>query len=128
MSDQVTVPPDVTLRVIEGVDKDTEFTIENKTITIGRDAVCDMVLTDEHASKKHCQVVFRSGHFTVIDLGSLNSTKVNDRVYVQKNLSNGDIITVGKNRILFTWEGAEEAADSEEEDETTEGGGEESGE
>jgi len=124
MSNQVEVPPDVSLKVIEGVDKDLEYTIGNKTITIGRDAACDMTLKDEHSSNKHCQVVFRSGHFTVIDLGSLNSTKVNDRIYVQKNLNNGDVITVGKNRILFTWEGAGEVPDTGEEEESTENAGE----
>ena len=124
MGSEVDVPPDVSLKVIEGVDKDLEFSINNKTITIGRDAGCDMPLKDEHASNKHCQVVFRSGHFTVIDLGSLNSTKVNDRIYVQKNLSNGDVITVGKNRILFTWEGAGEVPDTGEESDATEDAGE----
>ena len=113
MGNQVEVPSNVTLKGIDGIDKDLEFTIDNKTITIGRDPGCNITLKDEHASNKHCQVVFRSGHFTVIDLGSLNSTKVNDKVYVQKNLSNGYVITVGKNRILFSWEGAEEVPETE---------------
>ena len=108
MTEKVIVPSDVTLEVIDGVDKGTIFTIDNKTITIGREGSCNFKLTDEHVSKKHAQVVFRGGHFTAIDLGSLNKTKVNDNVYVQKNLTNGDIITVGKTKIKFAWEGQTE--------------------
>lgn len=95
------IPENVKLEVIEGADKGKIFDITNKTITIGRDEVCDLNLTDEHVSLKHCQVVFRNDHFTVIDLGSLNKTLVNSNVYVQKNLSNGDIISLGKTKLLF---------------------------
>ena len=108
MTEKVIVPSDVTLEVIDGVDKGAIFTIDNKTITIGREETCNFKLTDEHVSKKHAQVVFRGGHFTAIDLGSLNKTKVNDNIYVQKNLTNGDIITVGKTKIKFSWEGQTE--------------------
>ncbi|MDY6934080.1 MAG: FHA domain-containing protein [Spirochaetota bacterium] len=108
MSERVEIPNNVTLEVIEGGDTGIVYTIDNKTVTIGRENVCNMRLTDEHVSNKHCQVVFRGGHFTVIDLGSLNKTKVNDRVYVQKNLHNGDILTIGKTKLQFNWQNQEE--------------------
>ncbi len=111
MSDAI--PKDVKLEVTEGLDQGSVFDIANKTITIGRDDVCDMILTDEHVSLKHCQVVFRNDHFTVIDLGSLNKTMVNGNVYVQKNLSNGDIISIGKTKLMFVYEAG--AAPPEEE-------------
>ncbi len=108
MGEKVIIPPDVSLEVIEGVDEGATYTIDNKTVTIGRQKACNFILTDEHTSNKHCQIVFRGGHFTVIDLGSLNKTKVNDNVYVQKNLSHGDVITLGKTKIKFIWENQEE--------------------
>ena len=111
MTEKVIVPSDVTLEVVKGADEGKIFTIDNKTITIGREKNCNFKLTDEHVSKKHAQVVFRGGHFTVIDLGSLNKTKVNDNIYVQKNLSSGDIISIGKTEIKFIWEGQTEVDD-----------------
>ncbi len=109
MSEKVIIPPGVTLEIVEGVDKGASFTIDRKTVTIGRENTCNFILTDEHVSNKHCQVVFRGGHFTVIDLGSLNKSKVNDQDYVQKNLTSGDVITLGKTRIQFNWENQDES-------------------
>ena len=103
-SDRLQIPPNVHLDVIKGIDEDKIFTINNKTMTIGRENVCDIKLTDEYVSKKHCQIVYRNDHFTAIDLGSLNKTKVNDRIYVQKNLKNNDTITLGKTQLQFRWE------------------------
>jgi pSer/pThr/pTyr-binding forkhead associated (FHA) protein len=104
MEEYIEVPKRVTLEVIEGVDKGVKFAIENKTITIGRSDASDLKLTDEYISNKHCQIVFREDHFTVIDLQSLNKTKVNDNVFQQRNLDNGDILSLGKTKIKFFWE------------------------
>ena len=115
-NEKVQVPPNVTLKVIEGVDEGKLFTISNKTMTIGREDVCNIKLSDEYVSKKHCQIVFRGGHFTAIDLGSLNKTKVNDHIYVQKNLKNDDILTLGKTKLRFNWEEQDEKTIDESED------------
>lgn len=98
------IPENVKLEVTEGPDTGKVFIIDNKTVTIGREDVCDMILTDEHVSLKHCQIVFRSNHFTAIDLGSLNKTMINKKVFVQKNLTNGDTINIGKTNLLFSHE------------------------
>lgn len=121
MSSPIELPEDVKLEIVEGPGVGTSYAITNKTITIGREQGCDMQLADETVSNKHCQIVFRGGHFTVIDLGSLNKTKVNGEVFVQKNLKNGDLIKLGKNVLKFSC--AEEAAGTDAEAEA--GGGEE---
>ncbi len=104
MTAEIKIPDNVSLKVIKGADEGKEFKIENKTIALGRSSSCDFVLTDKFTSNKHCQIVFRNDHFTVIDLGSLNKTKVNDKVYVQKNLRNNDVISIGKSQISFCWD------------------------
>jgi pSer/pThr/pTyr-binding forkhead associated (FHA) protein len=108
MSDQIKVPDNVLLKVIDGPDQGKEFKIANKTISIGRADACDFTLTDKYTSNKHCQVVFRNDHFTVIDLGSLNKTKVNNKVYVQKNLRKDDVISIGKTKLAFNWDDMDE--------------------
>lgn len=108
MADQIKIPDNVILKVIDGPDQGMEFKISNKTISIGRSDTCDFVLSDKYTSNKHCQVVFRNDHFTVIDLGSLNKTKVNNKIYVQKNLRKDDVISIGKTKIAFCWDDMDE--------------------
>jgi pSer/pThr/pTyr-binding forkhead associated (FHA) protein len=112
----IVIPANVTLEVVKGEDKGQVFTVTNKTMTIGRAPVCDIKLTDKYVSNKHCQIVFRGGHFTVIDLGSLNKTKVNGKMYVQKNLINGDVVRVGKSELKFNWEAMDESSVSDADD------------
>jgi len=112
----IVIPNNVTLEAVKGEDTGRVFAITNKTMTIGRAAVCDIKLNDKYASNKHCQIVFRGGHFTVIDLGSLNKTKVNGTMYVQKNLINGDIIRVGKSELKFNYEAMDESSVSDADD------------
>ena len=99
------LPPDVYLEVTK---KDGEvflFPITKKTVTIGRDPSCDLHLTDDYVSRKHCQIVFRGDHFTVIDLGSLNKTVVKGKEYIQKNLMTGNLFNLGETRLRFVWNG-----------------------
>jgi pSer/pThr/pTyr-binding forkhead associated (FHA) protein len=101
-------PPDVFLEVLDGEREGLLFPITDKTVTIGRAPECDLVLPDPYASRKHCQIVFRGDHFTVLDLGSLNKTKVKNNTYIQKNLKHDYILSLGKTRIRFVWEKANE--------------------
>ena len=102
------IPSDVTLEVLEGEDQGNIFAISKKSIIIGREQICDVKLSDEYVSNRQCQIVFRGGHFTVIDLGSLNKTKVNNETFVQKNLRDNDIISIGKTKLKFNWEAQDE--------------------
>jgi two-component system, cell cycle response regulator len=104
MDEYIEIPKGVTIDVIEGADAGKKFVVANKTITIGRGDMCEMKLTDEYVSNKHCQIVYREDHFTAIDLQSLNKTKVNDNSFQQRNLNNGDVLTLGKTKIRFNWE------------------------
>jgi pSer/pThr/pTyr-binding forkhead associated (FHA) protein len=101
-------PPDVFLEILDGERGGFLFPINDKTVTIGRAPGCDLVLPDPYVSRKHCQIVFRGDHFTVIDLGSLNKTKVKNNTYIQKNLKHDYILSLGKTRLRFVWAKANE--------------------
>ncbi len=103
--EDVILPKNVSLEIVGGADAGKTVSVTNKTISIGRGEGCDIKLADAYVSAKHCQVVFRyrTGHFTVIDLGSLNKVKVNGNMYVQRNLRNNDVIQVGQTQIKFHW-------------------------
>ncbi len=104
MEPEVELPPDVYLEVTRKNGEVVKFPIIKKTVTIGRDPNCDLRLEDEYVSRKHCQIVFRGDHFTVMDLGSLNKTVVKGKEYIQKNLMTGNLLNVGETRLRFVWE------------------------
>ena len=116
MSEEIPVPEDAVVEVEEGPEQGEIYNLSNKTMTIGRAPTCDIPLPDPYISKKHCQIVFRRDHFTVIDLNSMNKTRVNGQVYLQKNLRNGDFISIGRTVLKFMWENLNESVLDELED------------
>ena len=100
------LPPEVYLEILSGDREGEIFPITRKTVTIGRDPQCDLHLPDPYISRKHCQVVFRGDHFTVVDLGSLNKTRVKEKEYIQKNMKDGYVLTIGKTQLRFVWANA----------------------
>jgi hypothetical protein len=71
------------------------------TVTIGRLADCDVVLTDKGASRKHAQLKLRGDVWTVTDLGSTNGTRLNGQTIQSRELSDGDKITIGTTVVEF---------------------------
>ena len=100
------LPPEVYLEILSGDREGEMFPITRKTVTLGRDPQCDLHLPDPYISRKHCQVVFRGDHFTVVDLGSLNKTRVKEKEYIQKNMKDGYVLTIGKTQLRFVWANA----------------------
>ena len=100
------LPPEVYLEILSGDREGEMFPITHKTVTLGRDPQCDLHLPDPYISRKHCQVVFRGDHFTAVDLGSLNKTRVKKKEYIQKNLKDGYVLTIGKTQLRFVWANA----------------------
>jgi hypothetical protein len=76
-------------------------TLGSPTVTIGRLADCDVVLTDKGASRKHAQLRLREGTWTITDLGSTNGTRLNGQTIQSRDLTDGDRITVGSTVIEF---------------------------
>ena len=103
MEPDIELPPDVYLEVTKKNGETFRFPITKKTVTIGRDPNCDLRLEDQYVSRKHCQIVFRGDHFTVMDLGSLNKTVVKGKEYIQKNLMTGALLNLWETRLRFVW-------------------------
>ena len=103
MEPDVDLPLDAYLKVMKKDGETFRFPIRKKTVTIGRDPACDLHLDDPYVSRKHCQIVFRGEHFTVIDLQSLNKTVVKGKQYIQKNLVPGNVIDLGATKLMFEW-------------------------
>ena len=69
---------------------------------LGRSRDCDVVVSDENASRRHAEVR-PSGHAWIVrDLGSTNGVKVNGRrIGDAQPLNDGDTITIGVSEIGF---------------------------
>jgi pSer/pThr/pTyr-binding forkhead associated (FHA) protein len=67
------------------------------TLQIGRDASCEITLSDTYASQQHARISNRNGSWVIEDLGSTNGTYLNQRkVTVPTALAPGDSIRIGK--------------------------------
>jgi hypothetical protein len=70
-------------------------------ITIGRAPECDIVLDDPYASRMHAQLRLRNGRFVVLDAGSQSGTFVNHVRVLEHLLRNGDVLQVGRTRLIY---------------------------
>lgn len=69
---------------------------------LGRSRECDLVVSDENASRRHAEVRPSGGAWVVRDLGSTNGVKVNGRrIEGAQPLNDGDTITIGLSEIGF---------------------------
>ncbi len=75
------------------------------TVLIGRSSECNIVLSHESVSRKHCIIeVQDDGRVFLTDLGSTNGTRVNDEKIPPREptrLRDGDIISVGSDIFKF---------------------------
>ncbi|MDX1692354.1 MAG: FHA domain-containing protein [Ketobacteraceae bacterium] len=62
------------------------------TMVLGRSEKCDVVINDEHMSRRHAEINLRDGVLRIIDLNSSNGTRVNGTKITEKVLKPGDKI------------------------------------
>jgi hypothetical protein len=89
------------LVIASGPDSGHSFKISGPAIRIGRAPDNDLVLRDPATSGHHARVERRGTQFFVVDLGSTNGTLVNGEVVMERELKNGDSITIGQNAVNF---------------------------
>lgn len=74
--------------------------ITEKTLVIGRQTECDIVIADSNVSRKHAEVRILPEGATITDLGSTNGTKVNgSKIGGLRVLVNGDTIEIGPEKV-----------------------------
>lgn len=93
--------PEVTLQVLEGVDKGRVFRNVPTPITLGREEGNLVRLNDERVSRFHAKVLCDSGEIILTDLESTNGTRVNGNMVQIRRLRAGDRIGIGRSLLLF---------------------------
>ncbi len=82
----------------------TELSQESRSLLIGRDPACNLVVNDVEVSRRHARLIAQSGGYAIEDLGSTNGTFVNDqRISDIATLQPGSSIRLG-DHVLFTYE------------------------
>jgi serine/threonine protein kinase len=74
-------PSDVTqdrIQVLAGGKTTTSIAFKHGGMTVGRDAVCDIVLEDNLVSRRHLKIDFDGVQYRVLDLGSTNGSFLGD--------------------------------------------------
>jgi len=95
--DEVEGPPGSPLTLdIPGVDgEDVRLPVDHFPFAIGRLEGNDLVLPDQHVSRKHALLVCMDGRYRLRDLGSRNGTLLNGQPVAEADLTDGDCLTLG---------------------------------
>ncbi|MDQ2923723.1 MAG: FHA domain-containing protein [Candidatus Dormibacteraeota bacterium] len=100
--------------IASGAGREAELTMESgpdaghshragdRALRLGRSPDNDIILRDPATSGHHARVERRGDQFWIVDLGSTNGTLVNGEPVQEKELSNGDRITIGQNAVNFS--------------------------
>lgn len=82
-----------------------DFSVDRPAIVIGRDATCDVRINNPSVSRKHAQLLQRSGSYMIKDLNSSNGTYVRGQRISESFLADGDEVTVGLYTLRFNQNG-----------------------
>ena len=94
------------LTIESGPDAGHTHRAADKAVRLGRSPDNDVILRDPATSGHHARLERRGDAFWLVDLGSTNGTFVNGESIQEKQLNNGDRVTVGQNSLHFSLLGA----------------------
>jgi hypothetical protein len=75
--------------------------LSGSRVLLGRSRECDIMVNDPNVSRRHAELRSDGGRWSVVDLGSTNGIKVNGRRVEQRELSDGDKLTLGVTDLTF---------------------------
>ena len=102
----VAVGPQAELTIDSGPDAGHTHRASDHALRLGRSPDNDVILRDPATSGHHARIERRGEAFWLVDLGSTNGTFVNGESVQEKQLANGDRVTLGQNSIHFVVTGA----------------------
>lgn len=89
------------LVIKKGPNSGARYRLEQGKILLGRDPQSDIFLNDITVSRKHAEINITPTKATVQDMGSLNGTYVNNSRIEQLVLKNGDVLQIGKFKLVY---------------------------
>ena len=106
---QVSPPPPPTMMlIIAKTGREERYRFDLPEIIIGRDPVCDMVLTESTISAKHARLTHKHNHWWLEDMKSTNGTMLDQQqVDIPLVVTSGDRFTCGQVEFLVEIEGSQ---------------------
>jgi pSer/pThr/pTyr-binding forkhead associated (FHA) protein len=101
------------LRVTEGRSGGAELALEPRgTYVLGRSSESDLQVRDRNVSRRHCRIEHDGEYFWLVDEASANGTFANGKPVRRYMLYDGDVIGLGRSRLVFELLDQEEDANS----------------
>ncbi|OJZ73801.1 FHA domain-containing protein [Mycobacterium paraffinicum] len=94
-------PGSALLVVKRGPNAGSRFALTAEVVSAGRHPESDIYLDDITVSRRHAEFRSDGGQFRVVDVGSMNQTYVNREPVDSAVLANGDVIQIGRVRLVF---------------------------
>ena len=92
------------LYVTDSSGNKSEVPLSKERITVGRHADNDIPINDKAVSGHHCVIITIMQDSFLEDLDSTNGTQVNGKQVAKHPLSNGDVISIGRNTLKYEGE------------------------
>src|SRR4051812_37618157 len=90
------------MRIVSGEDAGREVVLGSEPLVLGRQAGCDVVLRDPHASRRHAELrLLADGQVLLRDLHSANGTRVDGEAGAEAVLSGGEELELAGVRIAI---------------------------
>jgi diguanylate cyclase (GGDEF)-like protein len=102
------------LVVIYGTDLGKRIPLGMGVVEAGRSTKCDLSIDQESVSRHHARIYWTGRSYRIKDLESTNGTFVNDQPVLERDLSDGDQIKIGRTILKFMTGGNIEASYHEE--------------
>jgi len=80
------------------------YALDRPVTTIGRSLESEIVVQDEHVSRKHAQIRFENDEYVLYDLDSTGGTFLNNKKITRSVLHAGNIITLTNVPMVFVGE------------------------
>lgn len=87
---------EITIRVLEGLERGRVFPRMPTPLTIGREDDNDIQLNDDRVSRFHAKLQDDAGKIILTDLDSTNGTRVNGHPIQMRVLQTGDVLAIGR--------------------------------
>jgi FHA domain len=86
---------------LDGIDGSLLIPIDTDVMRVGRSLAADVHLDDASVSRRHAVIVMNVSGARVLDDRSTNGTFLNGRRVAHADLSDGDVISLGRLRMRF---------------------------
>ena len=95
------------LKMLKGETLGKTFPLNKEVTVLGRDAACEIVLSDQAVSKRHAKITRNDDGFYIEDLLSTNGSKVANQDLIElRRLEDGNLIEIGYTQFVFSETGS----------------------